>query len=156
MAVSDTGMRWEYARRRRAHPAPAHPGEEAMKRTILSAAFVGALGLAMALPALAAEPPVLRVIVVQVSDVTAYTHEVEVIRALYKKLNMPITIDAYRATYAAAETNTIVVAIELPNLATLAKMNEMTRSQPEVVAEMKKINALRKITSDSLYEKLTP
>jgi spermidine/putrescine-binding protein len=127
-----------------------------MKRTILSAAFVGALGLAMALPALAAEPPVLRVIVVQVSDVTAYTHEVEVIRSLYKKLNMPITIDAYRATYAAAETNTIVVAIELPNLATLAKMNEMTRSQPEVVAEMKKINALRKITSDSLYEKLTP
>jgi hypothetical protein len=110
----------------------------------------------MALPALAAEPPVLRVIAVQVTDVPAYTHEIEVIRALYKKLGVAVTIDAYRATYAAENTNTIVVAIEVANLATLAKMNEMTRSQPEVVAEMKKINAMRKITSDSLYEKLTP
>ena len=75
---------------------------------------------------------------------------------MYKKLGVPATIDAYRATYAAAETGTVVVAIEVPNLATLAKMTEMTRSQPEVVAEMKKINAMRKITSDSLYEKLTP
>ena len=45
---------------------------------------------------------------------------------------MPVTIDAYRATFAAAETGTIVVA------------------------EMKKINAMRKITSDSFYGKLTP
>jgi spermidine/putrescine-binding protein len=127
-----------------------------MKRKILCAAFISAFGLAVALPALTAEPAVLRVIVVQVSDVPAYTHEIEVIRTLYKKLGVAATIDAYRATYAAAETGTVVVAIEVPNLATLAKINEMNRSQPEVMAEMKKINALRKITSDSLYEKLTP
>jgi len=35
-------------------------------------------------------------------------------------------------------------------------MNEMQRTQPEIMAEMKKIAAMRKIVSDSVYEKLTP
>ena len=127
-----------------------------MKRSILSGAVVGLVGLAVALPALAAEPPVLRVIAVQTTDVAAYTHEIEVVRALYKKLGLNVTIDAYRATFAGAEAGAVVVAITVPNLAALAKMTEMSHTQPDVVAEMKKINAMRKIVSDSLYDKLTP
>jgi hypothetical protein len=117
---------------------------------------VGVLGLTASLSARAAEPPVLRVLVVQTADVAAYAHEIEVLRAIYKKQGMAVSIDAYRATYAAANTGTMVVAVQVANLAALAKMNETAKTQPDIVAEMKKINAMRKIVSDSLYEKLTP
>jgi hypothetical protein len=33
---------------------------------------------------------------------------------------------------------------------------ETAKTQPDIVAGMKKINAMRKVVSDSLYEKLTP
>ena len=127
-----------------------------MKTAFLSAAMIGVFGAATSLSALAAEPVVQRVIIVQATDVPAYEHELEVIQGIYKKLGEPVTIQAYRALYAGAEAGSVVVTIAVPNLTALGKMNEMTRTQPDVVAEMKKINALRKIVSDSLYEKLTP
>jgi hypothetical protein len=36
-----------------------------------------------------------------------------------------------------------VVAVQVANMAALAKMNEIARTQPDIVAEMKKIGAMR-------------
>ena len=127
-----------------------------MKRTTLAAVALSAFGLVMGATAFAAEPAVLRVIVVQTTDVAAYEHELEVVAAIYKKLGVKVAIEAYRALYAGPEAGAIALSIEVPNLAALAKMNEMQRTQPEIMAEMKKIAAMRKIVSDSVYEKLTP
>jgi spermidine/putrescine-binding protein len=134
---------------------PLSKREAIMKRTILSAAAVGILGLAASLPVSAAEPPVLRVVTVQTTDVPAYVREIEALKALYKKQGVAVTVDAYQATYAGPNAGTVVVAVQVANLAALAKMNELTRTQPDLVAEMKKVSALRKVVSDSLYEKLT-
>jgi hypothetical protein len=127
-----------------------------MRRTILSATFAGVLGLAAALSARAAEPSVMRVIVVQTGDVPGYAHEIEALQALYKKIGLTVTIRAWRATYAGPDTGAIIVSIEVPSLAALAKLTESARTNPEVAAEMKKINGMRKIVSDSLYDSLSP
>ncbi|MEY2853336.1 MAG: hypothetical protein RL030_468 [Pseudomonadota bacterium] len=126
-----------------------------MKKTLLSAAAVGIIGLTASLTARAAEPPVLRVIIVQTADVPAYVRELETLKSIYKKHGLDITVDAYQATYAGPEAGSVAVTVQVANLAALAKMNEITRTQPDVVAEMKKIGAMRKIVSDSVYEKLT-
>ena len=127
-----------------------------MKKIILSAAFAGLFGLTASLAAAAADSTVLRVLAVQTNDVQAYTREVETLQALYKKAGQPVTLRVWRATYAGADTGTIVVTAELPNLAALAKMSDSMRSNPEISSEMNKIGGMRKIVSDSLYELLTP
>ncbi len=127
-----------------------------MKKIILSAALAGLFGLTASLAAVAADSTVLRVLAVQTNDVPGYTHEVETLQALYKKAGQPVTLRVWRATFAGADTGTIVVTAEMPNLAALAKMSDSMRSNPEINAEMNKIGGMRKIVSDSLYELLTP
>jgi hypothetical protein len=123
-----------------------------MKRTGILMLLTAALGLTASLSAFAASPAMLRVIVVQTADVPAYVHEVNTLQALYKKIGEPITLRVWRATYAGADTGTIVVTVEVPSFMALAKINEITQSNQEVAAEMKKINSIRKIVSDSLYD----
>lgn len=127
-----------------------------MKKIILSAALAGLFGLGASLAAVAADSTVLRVLAVQTNDVPGYAREVETLQALYKKAGQPVTLRVWRATYAGADTGTIVVTAELPNLAALAKMADSMRSNPDISAEMNKIGGMRKIVSDSLYELLTP
>ena len=74
---------------------------------------------------------------------------------MYKKAGIPITLRVWRATFAGPNTGAVVVGIEAPSLATLAKMPEILKSNPELAAETKKIVAMRKVVSDSLYEPLT-
>ncbi|MGO9514191.1 MAG: hypothetical protein ACLP2F_11200 [Steroidobacteraceae bacterium] len=127
-----------------------------MKKAILSAAFAGLIGLSASLSAVAGDPTVLRVIVVQTADVPGYVHEVENLQALFKKSGQQVTVRVWRATYAGADTGAIVASIEVPSLTALDKLNEAIRTNPEIAAEMKKINGMRKIVSDSLYESLPP
>ncbi len=127
-----------------------------MKKIILSAALAGLFGLTASLAAVAADSTVLRVLAVQTNDVPGYTHAVETLQGLYKKAGQPVTLRVWRATFAGADTGTIVVTAEMPNLAALAKMADSIRSNPEINAEMNKIGGMRKIVSDSLYELLTP
>jgi len=124
-------------------------------RTIISAAFVGIFGLIASLSAVAADSALSRVIVVQTADVPGYVHEVETLQALLKKASQPATLRVWRASYAGPETGTIVVTVEVPNLAALAKLEDTIRTNPDISAEMKKISAMRKIVSDSLYELLS-
>jgi hypothetical protein len=126
------------------------------KKTILAsvcAGLIGLVGLMASMPA-AADSTVLRVLVVQAPDVAAYIKEVQNLTALYKKLGQQVTIRAWRATYAGPDTGAIIVSIEVPNLAALAKLGDTIQTNADVGAEMKKIVGLRHVVSDSLYESL--
>jgi len=125
------------------------------RTTVISAAFVGIFGLIASLSAVAADTAVSRVIVVQTADVPGYVHEVETLQALLKKAGVPATLRVWRATYAGADTGSIVVIVEVPNLAGIAKVEDTIRTNPDLAAEMKKISAMRKIVSDSLYDLLS-
>jgi len=126
-----------------------------MRTSIISAALAGILGLVASFAAPAADPSVLRVIVVQTADVPGYVHEVETLQALLKKAGVAATLRVWRATFAGVDAGSIVVSVEVPNLAGIAKIDETVRTNPEVAAEMKKINGMRKIVSDSLYDLLS-
>ncbi len=126
-----------------------------MRISMISAAFVGIFGLIASLSAVAADTAVSRVIVVQTADVPGYVHEVETLQALLKKAGVPATLRVWRASYAGSDTGSIVVTVEVPNLAGIAKVEDTIRTNPDLAAEMKKISAMRKIVSDSLYDLLS-
>lgn len=126
-----------------------------MRTTFIAAAFMGVLGLIASLSAAAADSAVSRVIVVQTADVPGYVHEVETLQALLKKAGVAATLRVWRATYAGVDAGSIVVIVEVPNLAGIAKVEDTIRTNPDLAAEMKKINGMRKIVSDSLYEALS-
>jgi len=126
-----------------------------MRTTFIGAAFMGVLGLIASLSAAAADSAVSRVIVVQTADVPGYVHEVETLQALLKKAGVPATLRVWRASYAGSDTGSIVVTVEVPNLAGIAKVEDTVRTNPDLAAEMKKISAMRKIVSDSLYDLLS-
>ncbi len=127
-----------------------------MKKTGILVSLAGALALFTTLPSLAAGlPPVARVIVIQTNDVSAYLHEVTALQELFKKAGSPLNLRVWRATFAGNEAGTIIVDIEYPNFAALAKGYELQRTNPDIVAAMKKIGGMRKIVSDNLYEQIT-
>jgi hypothetical protein len=97
-----------------------------------------------------------RIIVVETSDLTAYLHEVDNLRAEFKKLAPTVSLRVFRARFAGPEAGTVVVAVEMPDLATLAKLDELQKSNSEVAATMGRIVKLRKIVSDSLYDEVSP
>jgi hypothetical protein len=103
-----------------------------------------------------AASPILRVIVIQTTDLKAYIHEVDTLRAQFKKSGIPVTLRAWRARFAGTDAGAVVVSVEMPDLATLAKVDDAQKTNAEIVATMQRIGALRKIVSDSLYEELSP
>jgi hypothetical protein len=124
-------------------------------KLILSTLAVMGLALvsAVALPA----STTLRVIAVQTPDIKAYRHEVEILQGEFKKEGLSVTLRVWRATYAGPDTGTIIVTVEVPDLATLAKIEDaVLKPNSSLSATMKRIEAIRKITSDSLYEELSP
>jgi hypothetical protein len=126
-----------------------------MKRLLASVVCATILALPPFAAAVAADRPVLRVIVVQPTDVAAYVKEIDAVRALWKKHKVPATLTVWRATYAGADTGAVVVGVQFPSLVALAQGMEAIRSNAEIGAEMTKVVALRKVVSDSLYEELS-
>lgn len=113
------------------------------------------LGVAL-LGATAVAAPIDRIIVVQATDLPAYLKEIETLRGQFKKAGVNVSLRVFRAMFAGPEAGTIVVAVEMADLATLAKINELQKSNPDISATMGRIGKLRKIASDSLYEELSP
>jgi len=114
-------------------------------------------GLALASAAAMPASATLRVIAVQTNDIKTYRHEVEILQSEFKKEGLPVTLRVWRATYAGPDTGTIIVTVEVPDLATLAKIEEaVMKPNSALGATMKRIEAIRKIASDSLYEELSP
>jgi hypothetical protein len=115
------------------------------------------MGLALASAAALPASPVLRVIAIQTPDIKAYRHEVDTLQGEFKKEGLPVTLRVWRATYAGPDTGTIIVTVEVPDIGTLAKIEEaVMKPNSALGATMKRIEAIRKIASDSLYEELTP
>jgi hypothetical protein len=114
-------------------------------------------GLALASAAALPASTVLRVIAIQTPDIKTYRHEVETLQGEFKKEGLPVTLRVWRATYAGPDTGTIIVTVEVPDIGTLAKIEEaVTKPNSALGATMKRIEAIRKIASDSLYEELSP
>ena len=121
-----------------------------MKRLILiSWALVG-----LALFSAAAQATVQRVIVVETKDLPAYLREIKTIQSQFKAAGVTVAIRAWRATYAGTATGETVVTIEVADLATLAKLEQLEATHADLAATLGRIQKLRKITSDSLYEGL--
>jgi hypothetical protein len=124
-------------------------------RLILS--ILAVMGLALASASALPASATLRVIAVQTSDIKTYRHEVDTLQGEFKKEGLPVTLRVWRATYAGPDTGTIIVTVEVPDLATLGKIEEaVMKPNSALGATMKRIEAIRKIASDSLYEELSP
>jgi hypothetical protein len=126
-----------------------------MRKTLI-AVIVGIVGFMASLSATAAEDAgLLRVLVVQPSDLSTYVREVENLQALFKKAGNSARLRVWQATYAGPDAGTVVVSVEVANLDALAKLNDLVKSNAEIGAEMKKIGGMRRIISDSLYDLLS-
>jgi hypothetical protein len=118
---------------------------------------LAAMGLALVSAAALPASTVLRVIAIQTSDIKTYRHEVDTLQGEFKKEGLPVTLRVWRATYAGPDTGTIIVTVEVPDIGTLAKIEEaVMKPNSALGATMKRIEAIRKIASDSLYEELSP
>ncbi len=126
-----------------------------MGRLILS--ILAVMGLALASASALPASTTLRVIAVQTSDIKTYRHEVDTLQGEFKKEGLPVTLRVWRATYAGPDTGTIIVTVEVPDIATLGKIQDaVLKPNSALGATMKRIEAIRKIVSDSLYEELSP
>jgi hypothetical protein len=127
-----------------------------MRTKLLPGALLALVALAAVAAARAADPPVLRVIVVETPDAKAYRKELDKILALERTVVPEVTIRVWRARFAGAEAGTLIVASEMPNLAALAKIDELSRANSEFQAALRRLEQLRRIVSDSIYEEVGP
>ena len=106
--------------------------------------------------ALAAEPVVLRVIVVQTDNLDGYLKELDKSQPMRKRLQSPAVIRAWRARFAGENAGDIVVSVEYPSLEAMARDEAKGAADPEWSAWLKGLDKMRKIVSDSLYTELKP
>ena len=99
---------------------------------------------------------VLRVVTVETADVAAYVKEVERGNALLKKGGSPAAMRVWRGQFAGADAGKVVVHLEYPDLAALARDNEKFSKDPEMQSWLKSVERLRKVLSDSVYQELRP
>src|SRR5687768_431709 len=89
---------------------------------------------ALGLGARAAQAAVLRVVTVETTDVALYLKEIERGNALLKRGGSPTTMRVWRGQFAGREAGQVVVQLEYPDLAALAKDNEKFSRDPEMQA----------------------
>ena len=108
--------------------------------------------LSVSAPLLAQDAPVMRVIVVQTDNPSAYIKEVlETGRAHLKRLESTGNLRIWKAKYAGSNAGSVIVAIEFPSLAALAEDDKKTAADPALGAWVRGLDKMRKIVSDSLY-----
>jgi len=110
--------------------------------------------LALAAPLLAADHVVLRVVVVKSDNPDAYVKEIDRGRELLKKLGTTQTIRVWRARFAGEQAGSIVVSVEYPSMASMAKDEAAIEANPEYIAWYKGLDKLRTVVSDSLYTEM--
>ena len=113
--------------------------------------------LSMSAPLRAQDAPVMRVIVVQTDNPSAYIKEVlETGRAHLKRLESTGNLRIWRAKYAGSNAGSVIVAIEFPSLTALAEDDKKTAADPALGAWVRSLDKIRKIVSDSLYSEARP
>src|ERR1700684_2354595 len=111
-----------------------------MRKLILS--ILAVMGLASGSTVALAASTTLRVIAVQTADIKTYRHEVETLQGEFKKEGLPVTLRVWRATYAGPDTGTLIVTVEVPDLATLAKIEDaVTKPNSPLRAKIESIEA---------------
>jgi hypothetical protein len=121
-----------------------------MKRlTVMLTALLGLFVLANS-----AQATVLRVVVVETSDVATYMGQLNALKASMQRMGVKATVRAWRARFAGPNAGSIVVAVEYPDMATFAAEDARIASDAEYQATLKSMSQTRKIVSDSLYEEL--
>jgi dimethylargininase len=131
-----------------------HPGRN-KGRNAMRALIVGlVLGLGLLVSTASVQAAVFRVVVVEVSDTAMYLKEIDNIRAAMKRLKVDGTLRVMRARFAGEQAGAIVVAVEYKDMAALAAADVALAADAENQAAMRRIEALRKIVSDSLYQEL--
>jgi hypothetical protein len=99
---------------------------------------------------------VLRVIMVQTDDTSAYVKEIAKEQEILKRMGSAAVIRVWRARFAGPNTGSVVVAIEYPSMVVLAQDEAQTFADPEYMAWLHGLDKLRKILSDSAYDELKP
>ena len=123
-------------------------------RLRLAALFVVVTLLLSVAPLLAAEPTVLRVVVVQAEDAAAYVKEIDRGRAIMKRLGSPAEIRVWRARFAGEDAGAIVVSLLYPNLTALAADDAKMGADAEFQSWLQGLAKVRKVVSDSLYTEM--
>lgn len=125
-------------------------------KTIKSMLIGLALCIAPCTCLFAAEPSLLRVVVVHSDNVDAYVKELARGQEILKKMQSAATIRVWRARFAGPNAGAVVVSVEYPSLAALASDDAKIAATTEYRDWLKGLDKLRKIESDSLYEELKP
>jgi hypothetical protein len=121
-----------------------------MKRLgVMLTAVVGLFVLATS-----AEATVLRVVMVETSDVAAYMGQLNALKGRMQRMGLKSTVRAWRARFAGPNAGAIVVAVEYPDLATFAAEDAKIAADAEYQTTLKGMSQMRSIVSDSLYEEL--
>ncbi|HEY1252377.1 MAG TPA: hypothetical protein VGH97_14440 [Thermoanaerobaculia bacterium] len=120
----------------------------------VAALFFPLLLTLMPTTAAAADHTVLRVLVVKSESPDAYLKEIDRGRELLKKLGVTATIRVWRARFAGEQAGSIVVSVEYPSMASMAKDEAAIESNPEYVAWYRSLDKLRTVVSDSLYTEM--
>lgn len=121
-----------------------------MKRmTVMLTALLGLFVMAAS-----AEATVLRVVVVETSDVAAYMGQINSLKASMQRMGVKSSVRVWQARFAGPNAGSIVVAVEYSDLAALAAADAMIAKDAEYQATLKSMAKIRKIVSDSLYEEL--
>jgi hypothetical protein len=68
------------------------------------------------------------VIIIRTTNLTAYLHEIDTLRTQYQGAGLPITIRVSRAVYAGSEAGSVAVVVDMPDYATLSKLNDLQKS----------------------------
>jgi hypothetical protein len=135
-------------------PRLAREKEEGMRSKALSILAGLAVCIGSSAFALAAEPVVLRVVVVQTDNVEGYVKEIDKGKALMKRLQSSGQVRVWRARFAGENAGAVVVSVEFPNLETMARDEAKVAADGEYAAWLKGLDKHRKIVSDSLYTEL--
>jgi hypothetical protein len=117
-------------------------------------ALVAVVLLVSAFVSSVANAAALRVVIVQTDDLASYTKALGEGQKLLSGLKSSGKLRAWLARYAGPESGAVAVAIEYPDLETLAADEVKSSKDPAFQAWMKSLSAKRKILSDSIYVEL--
>lgn len=130
-------------------------------KSILALLAAAALGSTIpgtvALAAASGEPAVMRVVIIQTSDLKTYAHELSVEESMLHRVGVNCTFKVWEAHYAGSETGTIVVALQFASWDMFTRYLNAGKTHPDLGAQMAKFNpSLRKVVSDSVYLEVPP
>lgn len=98
---------------------------------------------------------VIRSVTVETSNVESYAKEIAVASDIMKRAGSEGVIRVWVGRYAGESAGSVVVTVEYPDMASLARDYETMRTNEEFGAWLKKLSGLRTIVSDSIYQEVT-